>query len=78
MFKKVRLARPEAAKNLRRTVSTLKVLSHENAADGLFQHFHPGSLRGSPSPAAAQLAPLKQCSPKTPESAALLGHAKGD
>jgi hypothetical protein len=33
-----------------------------------------GPLRGSPTPAAAQLAPLKQCSPKTPESAALLGH----
>jgi len=36
-----------------------------------------GPLRGSPTPAAAQLAALKQCSPKTPESAALLGHAKG-
>jgi len=35
------------------------------------------SLRGSPIPAAAQLATLKQCSPKTPESAALLGHARG-
>ncbi len=35
-----------------------------------------GPLRGSPTPAAAQLAALKQCSPKTPESAALLGHAR--
>jgi len=44
----------------------LKVLSHENAADGLFQHFHPGPLRGSPTRAAAQLAALRQCSPNFP------------
>jgi len=39
-------------------------------------HGPSGSLRGSPTPAAAQLAALKQCSPNTPESAALLGHAR--
>ena len=59
-------------------VSTLRAANNENATGELFQHSPTGSLCGSPTPAAAQLAALKQCSPKTPESAALLGHAKGE
>ena len=34
-------------------------------------------LRGSENPSAAQLAPLKQCSPNFTDFPALLGHAEG-
>ena len=44
----------------------------------VFAIFNLGSLIGSPTWAAAQLAALKQSSPKTPELAALLGHARGE
>jgi len=58
-------ARPQAAKNPRRTESTLRALSNENAADGRFDHSLPGPSASVPNKMARELAALKQPSPKS-------------